>query len=219
MEACKAQAVAARSLAISRGALRGLAISDDASTTMAYRAARCDYGKYPMSCRAADETRGQVLMYNDAIAVAHFSANNGGRTESSEERWGRAYPYLIEKDDPWDKEDGHKKYGHGVGMSQRGAMVAAKHGIWYRDILAFYYPGCSVMSDYGGLVLKEAVIVTEDVLLNDKAKKCVEIAESKLGDPYVFGTWGQPCTPEIRKRYAGYHPEYKSKIYGECPVL
>ena len=30
MEACKAQAVAARSLAISRGALRGMAISDDA---------------------------------------------------------------------------------------------------------------------------------------------------------------------------------------------
>ena len=30
MEACKAQAVAARSLAISRGALRGLAVSDDA---------------------------------------------------------------------------------------------------------------------------------------------------------------------------------------------
>ena len=30
MEACKAQAVAARSLAISRGVLRGLAVSDDA---------------------------------------------------------------------------------------------------------------------------------------------------------------------------------------------
>ena len=30
MEACKAQAVAARSLAISRGALRGMAVSDDA---------------------------------------------------------------------------------------------------------------------------------------------------------------------------------------------
>ena len=29
-EACKAQAVAARSLAISRGALRGMAVSDDA---------------------------------------------------------------------------------------------------------------------------------------------------------------------------------------------
>ena len=59
----------------------------------------------------------------------------------------------------------------------------------------------------------------DSVLLNEKAKKCVEIAESKIGDPYVFGAWGQPCTPETRKKYAGYRPEYKSKIYGECPVL
>lgn len=186
---------------------------------MAYRAARCDDVKYPISYKAAMETKGQVLMYNGAIAVAHFSANNGGRTTSSKERWGGDYPYLIEQDDPWDMEDGHKKYGHGVGMSQRGARVAAKKGIGYREILAFYYPGCAVADNYGGLILREAVHVTDKVLLNDKAKDCVELAESKIGDPYVFGAWGQECTPETRRKYAGYHPEYKSKIYGECPVL
>lgn len=104
-------------------------------------------------------------------------------------------------------------------MSQRGARVAAKHGIWYRDILAFYYPGCAVMKDYGGLVLREAVHVTDKALLNEKARDVVKLAESKIGDPYVYGAWGQECTPETRKKYAGYRPEYKSKIYGECPVL
>ena len=49
---------------------------------MAYRAARCDYGKYPISYRAAMDTKGEVLMYDGGIAVAHFSANNGGRTTS-----------------------------------------------------------------------------------------------------------------------------------------
>lgn len=35
-----------------------------------------------------------------------------------------------------------RRYGHGVGMSQRGAQqMAAKHGFNYRDILSFYYPG------------------------------------------------------------------------------
>lgn len=36
------------------------------------------------------------------------------------------------------------RYGHGVGMSQRGAeWMAQQHGKSYREILAFYYPGTS----------------------------------------------------------------------------
>lgn len=35
-----------------------------------------------------------------------------------------------------------RRYGHGVGMSQRGAQqMAAKYGFDYRKILSFYYPG------------------------------------------------------------------------------
>lgn len=104
-------------------------------------------------------------------------------------------------------------------MSQRGARVAAGKGYGYKEILAFYYPGCRVTDNYGGLVLRKAVHMTKEVLLNEKAKSCVQIAESKLGDPYVFGAWGCECTPQNRKKYAGYHPEYKDKIYGECPAL
>ncbi len=39
-----------------------------------------------------------------------------------------------------------RRYGHGVGMSQRGAQwMAAEHRKTYRDILSFYYPGMSLM--------------------------------------------------------------------------
>lgn len=39
-----------------------------------------------------------------------------------------------------------RRYGHGVGMSQRGAqMMADKYGKNYQDILAFYYPGMKLM--------------------------------------------------------------------------
>ncbi len=34
-----------------------------------------------------------------------------------------------------------RRYGHGVGMSQRGAQQMAKEGMTYDQILAFYYPG------------------------------------------------------------------------------
>ena len=38
-----------------------------------------------------------------------------------------------------------RRYGHGVGMSQRGAQqMAGEHGMDYMEILNFYYPGVSV---------------------------------------------------------------------------
>lgn len=43
--------------------------------------------------------------------------------------------YLIES----------RRYGHGVGMSQRGAeQMAREYGMTYTDILAFYYPGMGI---------------------------------------------------------------------------
>lgn len=38
-------------------------------------------------------------------------------------------------------------YGHGVGMSQEGAIVMAKSGASYVDILNHYYPGTKVYND------------------------------------------------------------------------
>ena len=38
----------------------------------------------------------------------------------------------------------HLRYGHGVGLSQRGAQQAASEGLSYRDILKFYYPGATL---------------------------------------------------------------------------
>jgi len=38
-----------------------------------------------------------------------------------------------------------RRFGHGVGMSQRGAeQMARKHGMTYDQILAFYYPGMDI---------------------------------------------------------------------------
>lgn len=55
LEACKAQAVAARSFVIARGVLSGKVISDSSSTAQAYRANRIGY----VTCaKAAWETKG-----------------------------------------------------------------------------------------------------------------------------------------------------------------
>lgn len=134
IEACKAQAIASRSFAVSRGVLEGKVISDDASKAQAFRADRTNYA----NCNAAVEaTKGQILKYGGKCAQTYFCHSNGGRTYSSEEVWGGKRNYLVARKDTWTTE---KKKGHGVGMSQVGAIAAAKQGVSFRDILSFYYP-------------------------------------------------------------------------------
>lgn len=133
-EALKAQAIASRSYACAQGVLSGKVISDSASKAQAFRAPRIVY----KNCQAAVKaTEGLVLMYGGKYASTYFSQSNGGRTYSSEEVWGGKRPYLIARKDPWNTE---KKNGHGVGMSQIGAINAAKQGVSFKDILSFYYP-------------------------------------------------------------------------------
>ena len=137
IEACKAQAVAARTFAVQRGVLEGKIIVDDASKAQAFRAERNNY----KNCNAAvDATEGEVLMYGGRYIGAYYSHSNGGRTYSCEEVWGSKRPYLIARKDEWTLASGVKKNGHGIGLSQAGCKYAGANGVDYREILSFYYP-------------------------------------------------------------------------------
>ena len=163
LEACKVQAIIARTYAISRGVLNGAAISDESSSAQAYRAPRYNKQQYPNCIAGAQATEGIVLHYKNKIISTVYSASNGGRTVSAKERWGNDYPYLIAQDDPWDAAVGKKKNGHGVGLSQEGAMYAAKIGVSFRDILAFYYPGTTLKSNYGEKPIETIEELKDDI--------------------------------------------------------
>lgn len=157
-EALKAQAIASRSYACAQGVLDGKVISDTATKAQAFRATRNNY----KNCNAAvDATKGQVLMYGGKYASTYFCHSNGGHTYSSEEVWGGKRNYLVNRKDEWTTE---KKNGHGVGMSQVGAINAAKQGVGYKEILSFYYPKTTIQildlpyeseEDYKRKVLEE----------------------------------------------------------------
>ena len=211
LEACKAQAVAARSFAMSRGVLDGTPISDSSATAQACRMPRANEKKYPNPWKGAMETKGQVLWYGCHAASTVFSASNGGRTVSSKERWGGARAYLPAQDDPWDAAAGSGKTGHGVGMSQRGCKYAAAQGVPYTIILEFYYPNTTLLTEYGGG--KEVKDMFEN---NEKTAQVIELAKACLGYPYVFGARGEACTPKNRKRFS--RKDYPT-IISKCPAL
>ncbi|MGI6224807.1 MAG: SpoIID/LytB domain-containing protein [Peptococcales bacterium] len=167
LEACKAQAIAARTYAYVRTGVGK--VIDDTSNYQAYRAPLGIDKAHSVAHQAVKETAGQMLYYGGkVIETAVYSASNGGRMVSSKERWGGDRPYLVSKDDPWTRASGKEKKGHGVGMSQWGAIYAAEHGITYDKILAFYYPGTVIKPEISNKtepeksekVLYQAAVVT-----------------------------------------------------------
>jgi stage II sporulation protein D len=99
MEELKAQAVASRSFALT-GTVEGDGFDLYSDTrSQVYKGLESEY---TTSDQAEEETAGQVLMYEGQVAETLFSACSGGKTESMENVFGVAIPYLIGVPDPYD---------------------------------------------------------------------------------------------------------------------
>jgi SpoIID/LytB domain protein len=100
-EALEAQAVAARSYALSTMAVgRSYDVfSDERSQVYLGRA-----HEKPSTSAAVDATRGQVLLYAGKVAFTMFHSSSGGHTISYSEAYpgSTRYPYLAGVDDPYD---------------------------------------------------------------------------------------------------------------------
>ncbi len=99
-EALKAQAVAARTLALaSLGRFRreGYDVRDTTDVQL-YGGATFEDSR---TNAAVDSTRGMILTYEGKPIQAVYHADSGGHTEGSEHVWGVVYPYLRGVEDPY----------------------------------------------------------------------------------------------------------------------
>ena len=198
VEACAAQAVAARNYTMTKINSKGY-ITDKSSTDQAFRASRLT--GYPNAYEGVEKTRGQMLYYNNKIARCYYSNSNGGRTTSSKERWGGNYPYLISQDDPYDTGNGN---GHGVGLSQIGAKNRAKDGHTYQEILAFYFPGTILEGDTNTMTIERFLL---------------QWMTERIGNPYIYGATQKKCTVSYRKARAKQYPSSAANIEKNCYIL
>ncbi len=99
VEQLKAQAVAVRSIAITSD--NGGPVFDVYPDTRSqvYEGLESEYAR---TNAAVEATKGQVLMYRGQVATAFYSACSGGHTESVENVFGTAIPYLVGVPDPYD---------------------------------------------------------------------------------------------------------------------
>jgi len=225
IEACKAQAVAARTYAYT-SARDGKTITDTGAKDQAFIAARINNrGNYPNALQAVEETAGEVLTYQGQHIGknAHYSSANNGTTKNKSYRWGGAdKPYLVLRADVWTQGELSRRkhanerirYGHGVGLSQYGAMYAARNGIDYKEILSFYYPGTDI-TNIGAAKEKEG----GGPVSNSKAQLLDKLAREEVGGAYVFAALGEKCTPSNREKYANRKPAHAAAIRGKCQVL
>ncbi len=101
LEALKAQAVVARSEALSQWGLKLNLLSEpydftDDVFSQVYNGITTRTEK---TDRAVNETRGEVLVHRGKVIHAVYHSCCGGHTENSEEVWGTYYPYLRGKPD------------------------------------------------------------------------------------------------------------------------
>lgn len=132
-EALKAQAIAARSYALAnlgKQAKFGYDLKDN-TEDQAYGGASSETNR---TTKAVEDTNGLVLTYDMKIIPAYYSASAGGMTNTN--AWGSSAPYLHSV---FSFDDGVKKNGHGVGMSQHGANNLAKQGYNAYQILQYFY--------------------------------------------------------------------------------
>lgn len=134
-DAHKAQAIAARSYALANLGKRSKYGYDlkDTPEDQAYGGATAET---PQTNDAVTETCGIVLIHDGKIIPAYYSASAGGHTKSASQVWTKDLAYI--KAVP-SFDDGIKKNGHGVGMSQYGANNLAKKGYNAYQILKYFY--------------------------------------------------------------------------------
>ncbi|HYJ22378.1 MAG TPA: SpoIID/LytB domain-containing protein [Solirubrobacterales bacterium] len=100
-EELKAQAIAVRSFALTGDVDgNGFDLYND-TRSQVYEGLESEAAE---TNEAVNVTRGQVLMYGGEIAQALYSACSGGHTESVENVFGTAIPYLVGVPDPYDGE-------------------------------------------------------------------------------------------------------------------
>jgi len=137
LEALKAQAVASRTYVVAarRHAEHD---ADVCVTSHCQRWRRVDPVTAPEVFRALTETWGLIATYNEQLIDAFFFEHCDGKTRDAEAMLMPATPYLRGVECPC----GFLTLkGHGIGVCKRGAIVMARRGASFEQILSHYYRG------------------------------------------------------------------------------
>ena len=113
IEALKAQAVASRTYALKKKELKNDYDVEDGTNNQVYitkedmiRKWNTNYNiNYNIIKKAVEETKGEVILYENNLIDAMFFSTSNGYTENSEDVFSSEKPYLVSVESSWDKEE------------------------------------------------------------------------------------------------------------------
>ncbi|MCC7357550.1 hypothetical protein IT408_03535 [Candidatus Uhrbacteria bacterium] len=117
----------------------------DAKYDQVYRGYGAE-ARSPKIVAGVDATRGQIVTYQEKLAITPYFSRSDGRTRSWSEVWGGSYAWLMTV--PVPQDNGKTLWGHGVGMSASGALGMANEGRNYQEILKHFYTGIDLRQIY-----------------------------------------------------------------------
>lgn len=97
--------------------------------------------------QAVEATTGVIVTYNSEPVITPYFSNSDGRTRDWTEVWGSTVM-------PWLRsvvvthDTGKNLYGHGVGLSARGALMMINEGQTWQNVLRYFYTGTDVKKIY-----------------------------------------------------------------------
>ncbi len=98
----------------------------------------------PNITAGVEATRGQIVTYEDEVAITAYFSRSDGRTRDWSEVWGGDLPWSKSVKVPC--EVGKTLWGHGVGMSAGGAICLANDGLTWDQILKYFYTGIDIQA-------------------------------------------------------------------------
>ncbi len=96
--------------------------------------------RLPRIAKAAGDTQGTVVTYQDKPVITPYSTRASGQTRTpAEAGWSYEWPWVKSVPDP--DTAGMERLGHGVGLSGHGSKKRAERGDSAATILGYYFPG------------------------------------------------------------------------------
>ncbi len=193
VEALKAQAVCARNFALGRINYHKQ-YGFDVCRTVCCQAYSTEADQSVSVHTAVDETRGELLFYEDRLVQAVYSSSMGARTENVENVWGSKFPYLVSVENPYEDTENiyNGKWTKSLSKSRATEIMVAR-GYDIGDVTSITV----LERTSAGGVLKLQVTGTKGSKVFERESCRTIFSEATYSQRYTVSLGGQAVYPSV----------------------
>ncbi len=194
IEALKTQAVCARNFALGRINYHSQ-YGFDVCRTVCCQAYSTAADQSESVHQAVDETRGQLLFYEDELVQAVYSSSMGSETENVKNVWGSSFPYLVSVENPYeDTENIYNGKWTKTLTKERATEIVANAGHNIGDVISI----TALEYSDAGRVLKLRVQGTNGEKIFERERCRTIFSEATYSQKYTVSLGGTTAYPVLK---------------------